>query len=331
METSLPRPERPLVSLIIPALNESANLPHLISRVCQIQRSHPTCEFEVVLIDDGSSDGTSVELMSRDYPFAVTNVRLSRNFGSHYAISAGFRYAKGDCAVVLGADLQEPPSLLTDFLKEWRAGADVVWGVRRSRVGRTWISELPSRLFSHLFTRYARLENYPPEGPSGVLLDRLVIQEVVKLPERNRNVLALIAWLGFSQKRVLYDQEPRRHGQSGWTRSKMIKLATDSLLQFSSMPLRACSLAGVSIAALGLLYAAVLIIRSLTGVSTPSGWPTLLVVVLFLGGTQLTVIGIMGEYLWRAVEEVRARPLYVVWDVKQQAARDDEETGRATR
>jgi hypothetical protein len=150
-----------------------------------------------------------------------------------------------------------------------------------------------------------------------MLVARPVIDEVNKLDERNRNVMALIAWLGFRQTSLEYDQVPRLHGETRWTRAKMIKLAVDSMLQFSSMPLRACVYAGLVFAVLGLLYAAVLVGRALFGVDTPSGWPTLLVVVVLLGGVQLTVIGIVGEYLWRAVEEVRRRPLFVIRDVRR--------------
>lgn len=308
---------RPLVSVVIPALDEADNVPDTLTRFGELAVAHPGYEFELVLVDDGSRDGTADLVLDLAKPDSrVTVVRLARSFGSHYAISAGLAHCAGECAVVFGADLQEPPSLLADFLAHWEQGSEVVWGVRRSRVGRSRAQEFASKSFSLLFTRYANLANYPPEGPSGVLLDRCVIDEVGRLPEHNRNVLALIAWLGFTQTRVDYDQQARRHGESRWTRRKMVKLAVDSLIQFSSMPLRVCSFTGVAVAVAGALYALLLVIRSLAGVNTPSGWPTVLVIVLLLGGTQLTVIGIMGEYLWRAVEESRGRPLYVIRDVR---------------
>lgn len=308
---------RPLVSVVVPALDEAENVPGLLERFAAFPVSHPGYDFELVLVDDGSVDGTADLVLRLAPPGArVTVVRLARSFGSHCAISAGLVRASGACAVVLGADLQEPPQLLADFLGQWRAGADVVWGVRRARAGRSAAQELLSKAFSRIFTRYADLANYPPEGPSGVLLSRQVVDEVCALPERNRNVLGLIAWLGFTQTRVHYDQHERRHGRSRWTRRKMVGLAVDSMIQFSSMPLRACSLAGIAVAALGLAYALLLVARTLAGVDTPSGWPTVLVVLLVLGGMQLTVAGVMGEYLWRAVEESRRRPLYVVRDVR---------------
>jgi glycosyltransferase involved in cell wall biosynthesis len=308
---------QPTVSIVVPALDEADNVPGLISRFADLAAAHPQYEFELVVVDDGSTDGTADLVLSLAQPDQrVVVVQLARSFGSHYAISAGLARCAGDCAVVFGADLQEPPSLLAEFLNQWEAGNQIVWGVRRTRTGRSMGNELASKAFSALFARYANLANYPPEGPSGVLIDRCVIDELDRLPERNRNVLALIGWLGFSQTRVDYDQVARRHGQSRWTKRKMVKLAVDSLIQFSSMPLRACTFTGIGVAMAGLAYAVFLIVRSLLGVQTPSGWPTVLVLTLVLGGMQLTVIGVMGEYLWRVVDEVRSRPLYVVRDVR---------------
>ncbi len=310
-------PTRPLVSIVVPALDEAANVPGLLKRFGEIATAHPRYDFELVVVDDGSSDGTAdLVLTQAGSTHRITVVRLARSFGSHYAISAGFAECRGDCAIVLGADLQEPPTLIAEFLAHWEAGSQVVWGVRRTRTGRSRKQELASKTFSLLFTRYAKLANYPPEGPSGVLADRCVIDELARMPEHNRNVLALIAWLGFTQTRVDYDQVARKHGASRWTKRKMLKLAVDSMIQFSSMPLRLFTLTGIGVAIVGLLYAALLVVRSLIGIETPAGWPTVLVVLLVLGGMQLTVVGVMGEYLWRAVEESRSRPLFVVRDVR---------------
>jgi dolichol-phosphate mannosyltransferase len=322
-------PGPPLVSVVVPALDEIDNVSGLLAQFREFGVSHPSYSFELVLVDDGSDDGTSDRLRSltREQD-RVTVIRLARSFGSHYAISAGLARCRGECAIVFGADLQEPPSLLSDFLASWEQGADVVWGVPQRRVGRSASRDLASKAFSALFSRFANLANYPPDGPSGVLLDRCVIDEVAKLPEHNRNVLALIAWLGFTQVRVDYEQVDRVHGTSRWTRRKMVKLAVDSMIQFSSMPLRLCTAVGVCIASAGLLYALVLVVRAAMGVSTPSGWPTVAVMVLVLGGAQLAVIGVMGEYLWRAVEESRSRPLYVVRDVWTSTG--DAETARGS-
>jgi glycosyltransferase involved in cell wall biosynthesis len=303
----------PLVSLVVPALDEADNMADLVSTVLDYQWAMPSMSFELVLIDDGSQDGTGERLLALAPPaLEVRVIELSRNFGSHSAISAGLERSRGDCAIVIGADGQEPTAFVVEALERWQAGSEVVWGVRRSRTPTSFFRRTTSALFASLFTRVAGLENYPAEGPSGVLLDRGVMDALAKLPERNRNVLALVAWLGFRQSKVAYDQRPRANGTSRWTPSAMLKLAVDSVLQFSSLPLRMCTFGGLLTALLGVVYACVLIGRTFAGVETPSGWPTILVVVLLLSGAQLTVIGVMGEYVWRIIEEVRHRPLYVV-------------------
>ncbi len=317
---------RPLVSLVVPALNEADNVGHLLTQVQAHCDANPDARFELVLVDDGSTDGTGDRLLSTPTSFPVRLVELSRNFGSHSAISAGLERCSGDCAIVIGADGQEPTSFVSEALHEWRSGFEVVWGVRGVRATVSRGRKLTSTLFSAAFTRVAGLENYPAEGPSGVLLDRAVVRALGRLPERNRNVLALVAWLGYRQTRVVYDQLPRSQGESRWTRSAMVKLAVDSMLQFSSLPLRLCTFAGLVTALLGVVYAVVLVVRTWAGVDTPSGWPTLLVVVLLLSGIQLTVVGVMGEYVWRIIEEVRHRPLYVVR--RDTTTTDQSTTGR---
>jgi dolichol-phosphate mannosyltransferase len=303
--------------MVVPALDEAEGAAAFLARYRDYARLHPDVDFELILVDDGSTDDTAeafAELATdRD---RLTVVELSRNFGAHYAATAGIAQARGDCAVLYGADLQEPVSLLESLLHRWRAGYDVVWGVRRSRVEGSPPYRFLAHAFSHLFARYAGLGEYPAEGPSGMLVDRRVIDELVRLRERHRNLLALVAWLGFAQTRVEFDLEPRAHGRSRWSRRSMVALAVDSMIQFSSLPLRLSVLAGLAVAGLGLLYAAVLVVRALAGVSTPSGWPTVTVIVLILGGVQLVVVGVAGEYLWRAVEETRGRPLYVVRSVR---------------
>ncbi len=312
-----PDDARPLLTVIIPALNEREGIPALLARYRHLRAQQPEYAFELVLIDDGSTDGTSEAMLAEaaesDH---VTVVTLSRNFGAHYAISAGLRYCHGDAAFILGADLPEPDSFIQDCLTQWRAGSDVVWGIRRSRVERGLAYRTLSRAFSFLFSRLAKLPDYPAEGPSGALIDRVVIDAVVSMPEHNRNVLALVAWVGFKQTRVSFEPADRQYGESRWTRRKVLGLAVDSMVQFSSLPLRLCTGIGLAVAAGGFLYALVLVVRAVLGVQTPEGWATLLVVVLILSGTNLALLGVMGEYLWRAVEESRGRPLYVVGGVR---------------
>ena len=269
-------------------------------------------------------DGTAERAIADAPPgVPVTVVQLSRSFGSHQAITAGLRRSSGDCAIVLGADIQEPPGAhrrvpaqLGAGLRR-RLGACAAPGVGSVR------SELPSKLFSYLFTRYADLANYPPEGPSGMLDRPRGLDELNRLEESNRNVMALVAWLGFHQTRVALRPAaaPARGVRAGPV-ARWSSWPSTRSCSSRSMPLRAVHLhrprRGRSSASStpSSSWSA-----SLLGVDTPSGWPTILVVVLLLGGIQLTVIGVMGEYFWRAVEETRRRPLYVVRAGDAQPAR----------
>ncbi len=321
-----------LVSLVIPLFDEAANAEALAEHLTAIASANPEHVFEVVAVDDGSTDNTIAILQAAlDDRLPLTTVQLSRNFGSHYAISAGLANALGEAAVVLGADLQEPSELVGLFLAAWHDGAEVVWGIRRSRTQRG-LGSTSSRIFSRLLHRYSEIVSYPAEGPSGVLVARPVIDAVNRLKERHRNVLGLIAWVGFTQTEVEYDQLPRLAGTTKWTTAKLLKLGLDSFVQFSHTPIRLAALLGVLISGLGFAYAAFISIRAILGAEPPEGWTTVIVLVLLLGGIQLIVLAIFGEYLWRATDEARDRPVYVVrrveigrldYDARQPGSNDD--------
>lgn len=295
-------------------LNEVDNMTAFIEYLKRIAESNSDYQLEVVAVDDGSTDGTAEALRTKmPSQIDTTCIRLSRNFGSHYALSAGFDAASGDCAIAVGADMQEPPELITEFLAKWSQGFEVVWGIRRNRsiVGpRSW----PSRAFSRMFARYSDIDTYPAEGPSGALVDRAVLDAIALLRERNRNVYGLIAWVGFKQTRVEYAQRSRVSGVSKWTTRRLVRLAFDSFVQFSSTPIRAAGLLGVFIAGFGFAYAIFLVVRAFSGAEPPEGWTTVVVIVLIMGGIQLIVLSVFGEYLWRATDEARRRPLYIVRD-----------------
>lgn len=305
---------KPLVSIVVPMLNELENVTSFSDYIEGIAEANSSYEFEIVAVDDGSTDGTS-DVLRTNIPEQIdaTLIRLSRNFGSHYALSAGFDAASGDCAIALGADMQEPPELITEFLAKWSQGFEVVWGIRQTRSitgPRSW----PSRIFSRIFARYSDIDTYPAEGPSGALVDRAVLDAIGLLRERNRNVYGLIAWVGFRQTRVEYEQRSRASGTSKWTTRRLVQLAFDSFVQFSSTPIRAAGLLGLLIAGVGFAYAVFLIIRAFAGAEPPEGWTTVVVIVLIMGGIQLIVLSVFGEYLWRATDEARRRPLYIVRD-----------------
>jgi glycosyltransferase involved in cell wall biosynthesis len=306
-----------LISLVVPMFNEVDNVHALVDRFEELTKRHQDYDFELVAIDDGSTDGTITALTDLiGTGVRATIVELARNFGSHQAVSAGLELATGDCAIVLGADLQEPPELVDEFLAAWRGGSDVVWGVRRTRAQRG-LTNLLSKSFSRLFHRYSEIKTYPVEGPSGVLVARIVLDHLKELPERNRNVYGLIAWLGFRSTEVWYDQLPRQSGRTKWTRGRLFRLAIDSFVEFSSAPLKAATVTGFVIAALGFAYAVLIAVRALVVGTAPEGWTTVTVVLLVLGGIQLMMMGVIGEYLWRTTDEARRRPVYVIRTVRR--------------
>jgi dolichol-phosphate mannosyltransferase len=300
------------VSVVIPALNEEPNIDLLLVRFDAIKQANSGYRFEFVVVDDGSTDRTrELLLQARSTRSDLVIVALTRNFGSHYAFSAGLEACTGDCAVGLGADLQEPLELTSRFLGEWRAGSDVVWGIREVRA-QGFASRTFSRSFTALLTRYSDIDGYPAEGPSGFLISRVVIDVVGSMPETNRNLLGLIAWSGFRQSRVSYEQDARTGGTSKWTTTKKLKLAVDSFVEFSHAPVRFMTYIGTFIAVLGFIYAAVVSIRRLAWDNPIEGWTTVVVAVTIIGGLNLMMLGVLGEYMWRATDETRRRPLYVV-------------------
>lgn len=300
--------ERRLVTILAPAYDEADNVIGLVGFYREIRRAHPDLDFELVVVDDGSTDGTADLLLATLRPGDVARVaRLSRNFGSHAAVSAGLALARGDCLITVSTDLQEPLTVIGDFLAEWRAGADVVWGVRRTRAVRAGAS----RLFSRAFHRWSEIPTYPKEGPSQVLLSRPVIDIVRRMPERNRNVLGIVAWVGFTQRTVEFDQLPRPAGASKWTSSRKIRLMLDSFVEFCPAPFLMTTVGGLGLAGSGLLAA---LVQLAFGV--PSGWGLVLAGVFFLGGLQLAAIGGFGEYLWRAGDDARRRPVYILRGVQ---------------
>jgi dolichol-phosphate mannosyltransferase len=310
---------RPLVSLVVSALNEAENIPGLLDLVRSARGEFADVDFELVFVDDGSTDGTADRLRSLLRPDdAAVVVSFSRNFGSHVGISAALAHARGDCALTLSADLQEPLEAIGRFVAEWRGGADVVWGVRRSRAVSRGVGHALSEAFSRWFHRYSIVPTYPRQGPSQVLLSRPVIDVLVAMPERNRNVFAMAAWTGFEQRTIEFEQLPRPAGRSKWTNSKKVKLVLDSFVGFSNAPMRAAIYVGTLLAALGVLLALAAIVLGLVPSTGMPPWMPATALVAIVGGMILGFLGLLGEYLWRAGDDARQRPLYVVRSVHAQ-------------
>ncbi|MFO0821949.1 MAG: glycosyltransferase family 2 protein [Gemmataceae bacterium] len=308
----------PRISILSAFLNEESNLPLLRERVMAAIKQ-TGLDYDIVLIDDHSTDGSSA--IARAWAASDPNVqyiRLSRNYGSHAAYSAGLSKCRGDCAVLLAADLQDPPEMIAELLENWRAGYEVVWATRSGRDGEAWHTKLFAHVYYKLMRRFA-LPDMPEKGADFLLMDRKVIDAYNAIPEKNTSFLAMILWLGFRQTSIEYVKQARHAGKSKWNLSKKLKLMIDSMVSFSYAPIRFASLSGLCVSMLGFMYAIFVIFNAFQG-HPVEGWASLMVVVLMLGGFQLLMLGIFGEYLWRAFDEARGRPRYVVEEYVPSAA-----------
>lgn len=299
-----------LISVVVPIFNEQENLPELRRRMTAALDSIGQ-SWELVLVNDGSRDASPQMLrqMNTD-DRRIKVLDLSRNFGHQPAVTAGIHHARGDCVILIDGDLQDPPEVIPEMVAKWKEGFQVVLGERRSRAdGGT--RGIGFRLFYPIFRRISDLPSAPDAGIFG-LMDRAVVNEFNKLPERNRFIPGLRSWLGFKQTSVLYDRQDRAAGKPKQTLRRLIKYAMDGMVSFSYKPLRAATYFGflISIFAfgMGMFY----FISFFTMHKQVTGFTTTIVSVLFLGGVQLICTGILGEYIGRIYEEIKQRPLYVV-------------------
>ena len=301
-----------LLSVVVPCFNEEAVLPETHRRLVAVLEGVSALDFELVYVDDGSRDAT-LDLL-RGLRHADPRVRvlaLSRNFGHQIALTAGLAETAGDAVAVIDADLQDPPGLIPQMLERWRRGADVVYGVRSGREGETAFKRWTAKAFYRLIDSIADV-SIPLDAGDFRLMDRKVVDAFLAMPERDRFVRGMVAWTGFRQEPISYRRMSRAAGETKYPFTKMLRLAVDSLLSFSLVPLRLATWAGflaAGIAMSGILYA--LVVRFFTDVWV-SGWTALLIAILFLGGVQLVLIGVLGEYLGRIYAEVKRRPLYLV-------------------
>ncbi|MEL7332327.1 MAG: glycosyltransferase family 2 protein, partial [Cyanobacteria bacterium J06560_2] len=301
------------LSIVVPLYCEESNVDYLFSRLeAVLDRLART--YEIVCVDDGSHDNTLRELRkhwARNQRIKV--VALSRNFGKEVALSAGLDYATGQAVIPIDADLQDPPELIETLVDKWKEGYDVVYAKRRSRQGESWFKKWTADSFYRVMARMSKVP-IPRDTGDFRLLDRRVVEVLVRLPERTRFMKGLFAWVGYRQTEVLYDRDPRYSGETKWNYWRLWNFAVDGIASFSIAPLRVWSYVGIAFAVLSFLYGSYLFLRTIVfGIDVP-GYASLMVAVLFLGGVQMVSLGILGEYLGRVYEEVKGRPLYLVRD-----------------
>ena len=304
----------PDISVVLPVYNEEGCLGELHRRLTDVLTTSGL-SYELIFVNDGSRDGSwarILEMTRRDA--RVCGVDLSRNFGHQLAITAGVELSRGLAVVVMDADLQDPPELVPDRHARHREGFDVVYALRRSREGETWFKKATAKTFYRLIRRLSPVD-IPVDTGDFRLMSRRVVDDLSRLQERHRFVRGLVSWVGYNQTAVLYDRSARHGGTTKFPIAKMLGFALDGLTSFSRQPLRIATHLGVLLSLVSLtLMVGLIVYRLAGGAGLVSGWTSLAVAVLFLGGVQLLVVGILGEYIGRIYEEVNGRPLYLVRD-----------------
>lgn len=305
-----------LFSIVVPVYFNEQNLPDTIPRLLALQSSCPDCRLELVFVDDGSGDRSLNVLREwqQRYPDAITVVSLTRNFGSMAAIQAGLTVATGDCVGMIAADLQDPPELFVEMLDHWRRGAKAVFAVRRDREDPA-VQRLLAGWYYALIRRFA-LPDYPRGGFDFFLIDRDVVRHVNRIAEKNTNLMSLIFWLGYRPVRLEYTRRRREKGESRWTLAKKIKLVIDSFVAFSYVPIRALSSGGLVVAVSAFAYAIYIVAAwALRGIPV-KGYAPIVILIALTAGVQMMMLGVLGEYLWRVLDETRRRPPFVIDQVR---------------
>ncbi len=302
------------VSVVVPVYYNEPSLPPLHVKFTEIASSLSDLDFEFIFVDDGSGDnsfGVLREIAKQDSRVII--IKLVRNFGSNLAILAGFEHATGDSVVVITADLQDPPELIPELIALWRKGSEVVLAVRNKRHD-ALIARLWAGLFNRLYKRFV-FHNFPEDGFDLFLASRRVIDVLVKHAGPNLYLFGLLLWTGYKFDTVTYTRGERAFGKSRWTFSKKVKYFMDAFVGFSYLPLRLASVGGILLAILGFAYALFVIVARVFLGFPIEGWASLMVVLLLVTGTQLAMLGIVGEYLWRNLDETRRRPLYLIDEI----------------
>jgi len=313
--------DHPEVSLVVPCHNEAENLSALYGRVLAVMEQ-TGMSWEMVCINDGSKDDTLEHLLAlHQKDPRVIVLDLSRNFGKEAALTAGLDHARGDCAIPLDADLQDPPELIHELLAKWQEGYDVVNAVRLSRDGESWLKRASAHAFYRIINRMSDVD-IPADTGDFRLLSRPVLEAIKMLPERRRFMKGLFAWVGFHTASVHYHREPRHAGKTKWNYWRLWNFAVEGITSFSQVPLQLAAHLGLIVSALAFLYAVYLVIGTIVYGNPVKGYPSMMVTLLFLGGVQLIALGVIGEYLGRIYEETKGRPVYLVRSTLQKPVKN---------
>ena len=300
------------VTILIPCYNEEASLPALRIALVSMMEQNAEYDWEVLMINDGSKDLTLsiiIDFRKTDRRFAY--IDLSRNFGKEAAMLAGFDYAKGDCMVIMDADLQHPPTLIPEMLKHWEEGYEDVYAKRISRGKESWMRKQLSLLYYKMLQHTTRVEILQNVGDFR-LLDRKCIDVLKQLRETERYTKGMFCWIGFKKKEILFQQGDRVAGQSSWNFWSLFNLAIEGITSFTTAPLRISTVLGFGVSIFALLYMLYIVAKTLVWGEAVQGFPTLMIAILFLGGVQLISVGIIGEYIGRIFNETKNRPVYIV-------------------
>jgi polyisoprenyl-phosphate glycosyltransferase len=299
---------------VIPILDERETLPELHRRLCQMM-DELDGSAEIILVDDGSTDG-SFDVMGKlhEADDRVRVLRMSRNFGHQIAITAGLDHARGDAVVIMDGDLQDPPEVVPALAAKWREGFEVVYAVRDDRTGESRVKLATASWFYRVLGRMSEV-GIPRDAGDFRLIDRRVVDAVKAMPEHHRYLRGMFAWVGYDQAGVHYARDARHAGRTKFPMRKMLGFATDGIVSFSTVPLRLTLVLGFLVSLAAFVLAIFAVLAKVTGAYTVPGWASITVGVALLGGVQLTVLGVMGEYIARIHDEVKQRPLYLVRDV----------------
>ncbi|UOQ87043.1 glycosyltransferase family 2 protein [Gracilibacillus salinarum] len=301
-----------LITIMVPTYNEDQVIEQFYDRINDVTNGINNYEFELLFVNDGSEDSTlSIIKKLRNTDNRVSYVDLSRNFGKEIAMLAGFDYAKGEAVIIIDADLQDPPELITDMIHYWEQGYDDVYAKRSDRQGETWLKKWTSKNFYKVLKKTSSIPIQEDTGDFR-LLDQRCVNALRKLRESQRYTKGLFSWLGFKKKEILFNRDPRAGGETKWNYPKLINLAIEGITSFTTYPLKLSSYLGVIISLGAFIYMLFVIFKTIVFGESVTGYPSLMSVILFLGGIQLLSLGVIGEYLGRIFNETKKRPVYLV-------------------